>query len=79
MAGPAASPPSQIAITLPDQSVKTLARGATGADIAKAIGPGLAKAALAIQVDGKLWDLDRPSRPMRACASSHARTPKRSK
>src|ERR1700741_1699343 len=51
---------SQIQITLPDGSAKSLPRGATGADVAAAIGPGLAKDALAIQVDGKMWDLDRP-------------------
>ncbi len=34
--------------------------GATGADAAAAIGPGLAKAALAIRVDGELRDLTAP-------------------
>jgi threonyl-tRNA synthetase len=37
-----------------------LAQGATGADAAAAIGPGLAKAALAIEVDGELRDLAAP-------------------
>ena len=32
----------------------------TGAEIAAAIGPGLAKAALILEVDGKEWDLFRP-------------------
>src|SRR3989441_8024629 len=32
----------------------------TGADLAKAIGPGLAKAALAVRVNGQVWDLARP-------------------
>jgi threonyl-tRNA synthetase len=40
-------------VTLPDGSVKELEDGATGADLAAAIGPGLARAALAIRiVDG---------------------------
>jgi threonyl-tRNA synthetase len=37
-----------------------LSDGATGADAAAAIGPGLAKAALAIRVDGELRDLSAP-------------------
>src|SRR3546814_4359217 len=32
----------------------------TGAEVAAAIGPGLAKAALAVKVDGQLRDLKRP-------------------
>ena len=47
-------------VTLPDGKALTLTRGATGADVAAAIGPGLAKAALAIEVDGKMWDIFRP-------------------
>ena len=47
-------------ITLPDGSVREVAPGTTPADIAAAIGPGLAKAALAAQVDGELRDLMRP-------------------
>ncbi|MDP6390093.1 MAG: threonine--tRNA ligase [Alphaproteobacteria bacterium] len=49
-----------VAIMLPDDSVKEFERPVTGAEIAAAIGPGLAKAALAIRVDGDLWDLGRP-------------------
>jgi threonyl-tRNA synthetase len=52
--------PSEIHVTLPDGSQKALPAGATGADVAKAIGPGLAKAALAIRVDGHVQDLSRP-------------------
>ncbi|HEX5619396.1 MAG TPA: threonine--tRNA ligase [Solirubrobacteraceae bacterium] len=37
-------------VTLPDGSVKELEDGATGADLAAAIGPGLARAALAIRI-----------------------------
>src|SRR5690606_21710473 len=47
-------------ITLPDGSVREVAPGTTPADIAAAIGPGLAKAALAAKVDGELRDLNRP-------------------
>ncbi len=43
-----------VQITLPDGSVRAFERPPSGADIAASIGPGLAKAALAIRVDGKL-------------------------
>ena len=46
-----------IAITLPDGSVRTYAAPVTGGQIAGDIGPGLAKAALAIRVDGTMRDL----------------------
>jgi threonyl-tRNA synthetase len=47
-------------ITLPDGSVREVPPGTSPADIAAAIGPGLAKAALAARVDGELRDLTRP-------------------
>ncbi len=47
-------------VTLPDGKVLELADGATGADAAAAIGPGLAKAALAVKADGETLDLARP-------------------
>ena len=47
-------------ITLPDGSVREVARGATPAEVAAAIGPGLAKAALAARVNGEVRDLGRP-------------------
>ncbi len=47
-------------IALPDGSVREVPRGSTPADVAAAIGPGLAKAALAARVDGELRDLNRP-------------------
>jgi threonyl-tRNA synthetase len=50
----------QITITLPDGSARTHARGVTGAVVAADIGPGLAKAALAVKVDGEIRDLARP-------------------
>lgn len=50
----------QIQITLPDGKAMTFARGTTPGEVAAAIGPGLAKAALIAEVDGKEWDLFRP-------------------
>ena len=47
-------------IALPDGSVREVARGSTPADVAAAIGPGLAKAAIAARVDGELRDITRP-------------------
>jgi threonyl-tRNA synthetase len=47
-------------ISLPDGSVREMEAGSTPADVAAAIGPGLAKAALAARVDGEVRDLNRP-------------------
>ena len=47
-------------ITLPDGSVREVARGTSPADVAAAIGPGLAKAALAARVNGEVRDIGRP-------------------
>ena len=47
-------------IALPDGSVKEMPEGSTPADVAAAIGPGLAKAALAARVDGEMRDIMRP-------------------
>lgn len=44
-------------VVLPDGNRREVPEGATGADVALAIGPGLAKAALGIKVDGRLSDL----------------------
>jgi threonyl-tRNA synthetase len=46
-------------VRLPDGKVLSLPDGATGADAAAAIGAGLARAALAVKVDGELRDLGR--------------------
>ncbi len=46
-----------VAITLPDGSVRRFDRPVTGADLAADIGPGLAKAALAVKVNGEMRDL----------------------
>jgi threonyl-tRNA synthetase len=49
-----------VKISLPDGSVREMPAGSTPADVAAAIGPGLAKAALAARIDGELVDLSRP-------------------
>jgi len=49
-----------IQVTLPDGAVKAVPAGTTVGQIARAIGPGLAKSALAGKVDGKVVDLSRP-------------------
>ena len=51
---------SQLSVTLPDGSARSLPDGSTAADLAAAIGPGLARAALIAVVDGEPTDLDRP-------------------
>ena len=55
-----------VTVTLPDGALLELEDGATGADAAAAIGPGLARAALAVQLgsaeadgDGEVVDLSR--------------------
>ena len=47
-------------ITLPDGSTRAFDGAVTGTTVAAAIGPGLAKAALAMELDGKLVDLATP-------------------
>ena len=47
-------------ISLPDGSVREMEPGSSPADVAAAIGPGLAKAAIAARVDGELRDINRP-------------------
>jgi len=49
-----------VQISLPDGSVRAMERGSTPLDVAAAIGPGLAKAALAARVNGELRDIGRP-------------------
>jgi threonyl-tRNA synthetase len=48
-----------VAITLPDGSVRQFEGAVTGTAIAASIGPGLAKAALAMEVDGAQQDISR--------------------
>ncbi|MBU0858531.1 MAG: threonine--tRNA ligase, partial [Alphaproteobacteria bacterium] len=47
-------------VTLPDGSVRTYDAGATGLTVAESISKSLAKAAIAVRVDGDLWDMSRP-------------------
>jgi len=47
-------------LTLPDGSVRSYEDGATGLDVATSIGAGLARAAVAVTVDGETLDLNRP-------------------
>ncbi|HEX6221588.1 MAG TPA: threonine--tRNA ligase [Acidimicrobiia bacterium] len=47
-------------LRLPDEKVLTHDEGVTGADVAREIGPGLARAAVAVKVDGTQLDLARP-------------------
>ncbi|MDR3436972.1 threonine--tRNA ligase [Telmatospirillum sp.] len=46
-----------VAITLPDGSVRNYDGPVSGSDIARDIGPGLAKSALALRIDGQMKDL----------------------
>ncbi|MFC3052049.1 threonine--tRNA ligase [Kordiimonas pumila] len=46
-------------LRLPDGSVRTFDKPVTGTTLAADIGPGLLKAALAVKVNGDVWDLDR--------------------
>jgi threonyl-tRNA synthetase len=49
-----------VTISLPDGSTREMPRGTTPKDVAEAIGPGLAKAAVAARVDGEVMELGRP-------------------
>jgi threonyl-tRNA synthetase len=51
---------SQITISLPDGSQRSLDAGSTALDLAAGIGRRLAQAAVAAVVDGEEWDLTRP-------------------
>ena len=51
---------SQVSITLPDGSSRSVPAGTPVRDVAEGISPGLARAALAAVVDGKLVDLSYP-------------------
>src|SRR5438105_5133461 len=64
---------SQVTVTLPDGSQRTLAAGSPVRDVAEGISPRLAQAALAGVVDGKLVDL---SFPLNADASVRVVTDK---
>ncbi len=49
---------AQLTVTLPDGSERSFDRPVSAGDVAADIGPGLAKAAVAAEVDGKLVGLD---------------------
>jgi threonyl-tRNA synthetase len=51
---------SEITVTLPDGSSRRVRAGNTARDVAALVSPGLAKAALAASVDGRLVDLSYP-------------------
>ncbi len=51
---------AKLTVKLPDDSALELEHGATGADAAAAIGPRLAKDALAVRVNGQVRDLAAP-------------------
>ena len=51
---------SKLSVTLPDGKTLDFDSGVTVLDVAKKIGPGLAKAALAGRIDGRLVDLRHP-------------------
>lgn len=50
----------KITITFPDGSTRDYESGVTGYDVASDISAGLARNALAVKVDGQVWDLTRP-------------------
>jgi threonyl-tRNA synthetase len=56
----AASRPAGVVITLPDGATRRFDHPPTGREVAAAIGRRLAEAALAVEVEGEVRDLDRP-------------------
>ena len=55
-----ASPQAEIELALPDGSAKRVEPGTTPLEVARSIGPGLAKAAVGAEVDGEPVDLRQP-------------------
>ncbi|QOI98017.1 MAG: threonine--tRNA ligase [Flammeovirgaceae bacterium] len=49
-----------VKISLPDGSIREFSTGVKGIEIARSISEGLARNALAIEVNGEIWDLERP-------------------
>lgn len=56
----ATAPGRSIAITLPDGAVRTYGTGITGLEIAESISKSLAKAVIAVRIDGEICDLSLP-------------------
>lgn len=50
----------EIAVKLPDGSVRNYPQGSSALDVAKSISEGLARVVLAAEVNGEVWDLTRP-------------------
>jgi threonyl-tRNA synthetase len=50
---------STVDITFPDGTLKQFEEGVTGLKIAESISKGLAREALAVEVNGEVWDLSR--------------------
>jgi len=65
----------QISVSLPDGSARQLPEGATAADLAAAIGPRLARAAVVARVDGVAVDLSTPLAEGAAVAIVTAESP----
>ena len=53
---------SELTLTLPDGSRRTVAPGTPAADVVRSIGEGLLRAAVAVEVDGEVRDLVTPLR-----------------
>ena len=70
---------AKLTVKLPDESALELEQGATGADAAAAIGPRLAKDALAVRVDGQVRDLAAPLADGERSRSSPRAVPRRSR
>ncbi|MEJ7625899.1 MAG: threonine--tRNA ligase [Ferruginibacter sp.] len=49
-----------IKITLPDGSIREYAEGATSMDVARSISEGLSRKILAADINGEVWDANRP-------------------
>ena len=64
------------AITLPDHSVRQFDAPVTGTTVAEAIGPGLARAALAMKLDGKTGRSGQRDRSRRRCGVRHPPRPR---
>jgi threonyl-tRNA synthetase len=60
MSNAQSAPEKQITITLPDGSTRSYAQGVTGLEIAESIAKSLAKASIAIKINGELSDLSLP-------------------
>ncbi len=52
----------QLTLTLPDGSERRISRGTPARDVVAEIGPGLLRAALAVEIDGQVQDLATPIR-----------------